>query len=236
MWLVECLKAPVSEHPLEVNVLEGPKDCWTVHDSTFMLTFRSCQTKSDVYQASKSDLKLEDRILTRWCPVTCILVMIKRTSYNKFQCNYLQKQKHFLELLLNFWNVHKIMEILKTKMILITLIFLELLIPKNVVTWMPESSCFRTPFGNKRVKGSQTLLKSALEHFYGNFSFMSQKVRCVWCPLVGSKMWGASFNTLTADHLYSCHNREKFSQQVPTRLSSKLKTFPGTFIEFLEST
>ena len=70
------------------------------------------------------------------------------------------------------------------------------MIPKYVVTWMPEISCFRTPFGSNRVKGSQTLLKSTRQHFYANFSFMSDKVRCVSCLLVGSKMWGASFNAL----------------------------------------
>ena len=41
-----------SEHPLEVNVLKGPKHWWSLHDSTFMPTFCSSQTKSDVYDAS----------------------------------------------------------------------------------------------------------------------------------------------------------------------------------------
>ena len=100
----------------------------------------------------------------------------------------------------------------------ITLIFRELLIPKNAVTWMPESSCFRTPFGSRRVKGCQTLLKSARQQFYVNFSFMSNKVGCVSCLFVGSEMWGGSFNTWTADDMYSWHKREKFPQQVPIYL------------------
>ena len=29
---------------------------------------------------------------------------------------------------------------------------------------------------------------------------------------------------MTADHMYSCHNGEQFTQQVPTQLSSKPKT------------
>ena len=80
------------------------------------------------------------------------------------------------------------------------------------------------------------MLKSSPQHFYANFSFMSNKVRCVSCLLVGSQMWGASFHTLTADDMYSCHNEEKFPQQVPTELSSKPKRVSGTFIAFLEST
>ena len=39
-----------------------------------------------------------------------------------------------------------------------------------------------------------------------------------------------------ADHMYCCHNSEKFPQQNPTQLSSKPKTFSQTFIAFLKST
>ena len=60
-------------------------------------------------------------------------------------------------------------------------------------------------------------------------TFMSDKVRCVSCLLVGSEMWGASFSTLTADDMYSYHNKEKFPEQAPTQLSSKPKSFSGTF-------
>ena len=134
------------------------------------------------------------------------------------------------------WKIHKISRILRKKMILITLIFPELLIVKNPVTWMPESCCFRKPFGSKRLKGYQTLLKSPRQHFYGNFSFMSNKVRCVSCLLLRSKMSAASFNELMADDMYFCHNKMKFPQQASTQLSSKPKIFSGTFIPFLEST
>ena len=41
--------------------------------------------------------------------------------------------------------------------------------PKNVDTSMSESSCFGTPFEIQRVHVSQTLLKSARQHFYPNF-------------------------------------------------------------------
>ena len=181
MSLLERAKAPVSEHSFEINVLNGPKHCWSLNDSPFAVTFCSCQTNSDVYHASYSDLKCEERFLTCWRPMTCILLIIERISRNKLQRNYLQNQKHFPELLLHFWNLNKILSILKRKMIFITLIFPELLIPKNVVTWMQESCCFRTPFGSKRVKGSQTLLKSARYHFCANFPFMSNKVRNASC-------------------------------------------------------
>ena len=37
MWLLERIKTPVSEHPLEINVLGGPKHCWILNDSIFLL-------------------------------------------------------------------------------------------------------------------------------------------------------------------------------------------------------
>ena len=235
MWLLECPKAPVSEHPLEVKVLKDPKHCSSLYGTTFLATFHWCQTKSDVYHASSSDLKCEEHLLRRWRPITCILVMIERNSCNKFQRNYLQHQKYFLELLLNFWKLHKISSILKKNITFITSRFPDLLVPKNVVTWMRENSCFRTPFGSKCVKGSQTLLKSPRQLFYVNFSFMWNKVSCVSCLLVGCEMWGPPCKTLMADQMYCCHDREQVPQEVPTQLSWKRRTISWTFIAFLKS-
>ena len=39
---------------------------------------------------------------------------------------------------------------------------------------------------------------------------------------------------MTADHMYCCHNREKFMQQVPKQLSPKPKTFFQFAIEVLK--
>ena len=47
-------------------------------------------------------------------------------------------------------------------------------------------------------------------------------------------MLGLSFNSLTVDHLYSCHDRQKLPQQFPTQLSSKPKTFSEAFMSFLK--
>ena len=99
-------------------------------------------------------------------------------------------------------------------------IFPKLWFLKNVVIWMPESFCFRTPSGNQRVKGSKTLMK-----FHGGtFVLMFHSDQTNWVAhhlLVVSKMLGPFFNTLTGDHMYSCHNWHKFPQQVQTQLSSK---------------
>ena len=166
--------------------------------------------------------------------MTCILVITERDSRNKFQRNSIKKKKHFLELSLHFWNLETF-RILKKKMLLMTLIFPELLIPKNIVTWMSESCYFRRPFASKHVKESQTLLMSAWQHFYGKFPFMSKKVRCISSLLFGSKIWRVSFTTCTSNDMYSCHKKEKFPQPVATQLTSNPKTFSATFVAFFES-
>ena len=43
--LLKCLKGPVSENPSTVNMLKGPKHCWNVQISIFILFFWSIRQK-----------------------------------------------------------------------------------------------------------------------------------------------------------------------------------------------
>ena len=88
-----------------------------------------------------------------------------------------------------------------------------------MVTWLPLNSCFRTRFGNQPVEGSKTLLKSQRHHLFTNVPLISNRLSCLSCLLVRSAMLGHFFNTLMADHMYSCHNWQKLSQQVQVKLS-----------------
>ena len=47
--------------------------------------------------------------------MTCFFAKIERNSGKNLQRSYLQNQKHFLELLLHFWNLHKILSILRRR-------------------------------------------------------------------------------------------------------------------------
>ena len=40
---MKCLRCPVFEHPLAVSVLTGPKHCWSMHGSTFILSFHKSE-------------------------------------------------------------------------------------------------------------------------------------------------------------------------------------------------
>ena len=106
--------------------------------------------------------------------------------------------------------------------------------PKNVVTSMAESSCFRTHFGNRPRHGSQTLVETARRHFYSIFSLIWDKLSYKTSFLVRSEILGFFGNTLTTDHMYSRHNWDKLTQQVQTSLSQKPKTFCEIFLKFLK--
>ena len=76
------------------------------------------------------------------------------------------KPKTFIHSFFHFWNLHQILNILKKKIILIATLFPELQIVKDLVTPLSKKHSFRIPFYSQHVKGSQILVKSALEHFH----------------------------------------------------------------------
>ena len=79
-------------------------------------------------------------------------------------------------------------------------------------------------------------MKSSRKHFYANVPLILNKLSCVSGLLVGSETLGTLFNTLTTDHMYSCHNSQKFELLVQTQLSSKPSTFSSSSIAFSKST
>ena len=127
------------------------------------------------------------------------------------------------------------MSIFKRRISFIALIFYKLLTPKSVVTWMPETSCFRTPFGNQRVHGSQTLRNTAWQHFYPNFKLIRKKTSWKTSLPVRSEILGLFGNTLTTDHMNSLHNRDKSPHHIQRPLSAKPETFSGCYFAFSKS-
>ena len=101
---------------------------------------------------------------------------------------------------------------------------------------MTVSSCFRTSFNSKRVKGSQILLKPALQHFYPTLPLFHQKLSWKTSLLVRSKTLGLFGNTMNSDHMSSLHRRQKLPKRVQTLFSQKRRTFSAINIAFLEST
>ena len=99
---------------------------------------------------------------------------------------------------------------------------------------MSKKCCFGTPFANERVKGSQTLLKSARHHYYPLFSSIRGKLSCKKSPSVWYEILSLFVNALTADDKYSDSNMQNFRQQFQTPLSQKQKTLSGLLIAFMK--
>ena len=77
---------------------------------------------------------------------------------------------------------------------------------KDVATETSKMSFFRTPFGNARVNGFQTLLKSAGHRYFSLFSWIRGKLSWKKFALVSSEIFRPFLNTLTAGDKYSRSN------------------------------
>ena len=67
-------------------------------------------------------------------------------------------------------------------------------------------SCFSTPFGNQRVNGFETLLKSARHVYFPIFPRIRDKLSWKKSPLVTSEIFRLFVNKLTPDEKYSRRN------------------------------
>ena len=68
-WLVKCLKSPILEHFWTVNNLNGPKHCWNLHQSTFIICFvtlRHTQMRLNQIQLSKKQKHFPNFLLHFW--------------------------------------------------------------------------------------------------------------------------------------------------------------------------
>ena len=94
--------------------------------------------------------------------------------------------------------------------------------------------CLTTPFGNQRVNGIETLLKSARHDYFPIFPRIRDKLSWKKSALVISEIFLLFVNTLTPDGKYSRRNMQIFWQQHETLLSQQGNTFCLFFIAFLK--
>ena len=166
--------------------------------------------------------------------MTSVPAILCRSYGNNFKRHYLRNKTLFLDLLYDIRNVHQILSIFKKKMDLLLELFPKLFILKDVVTYTSKSTCFRTLFGNERVTGFQTLLKSARHHYYPLFSSIRGKLSWKKCALVRSEILRLFVNTLTADDKYFRRNMQNLQGQLQKPFSQKEKTFSQLLIVFLK--
>ena len=95
-------------------------------------------------------------------------------------------------------------------------------------------SSFSTPFGNQRVNGFETLLKSAQHHYFPIFQWIRDKYGRKMSALVTSEIFRLFVNTLTPHHKYSRRYMQIFWQELQKSLSQKAISFFWFFIAFLK--
>ena len=83
-----------------------------------------------------------------------ILVKVVIICNSQFKCNSLKNKKLFLIFLLDFWNVHQILNILKKDIIVLADVFRKLETMKILVRPLSKKHRFRTRFDSEDVKAS----------------------------------------------------------------------------------
>ena len=91
-------------------------------------------------------------------------------------------------------------------------------------------------FGNQHVNGSETLLRSAGNHFHTAISLIWGRTSRKRLVLVRSEVLGQFVNTMTAVYYYFRKNLENLPHQVQTQISLKQKPFSAFSIALMKST
>ena len=91
-------------------------------------------------------------------------------------------------------------------------------------------------FGSQHVNESQTLLRSARNHFHTTIPLILGRTSRKRLVLVKSEVLGQFVNTMTAVSNCFRYNMENLLQEVQTQMSLKPKTFSWFFIALMKST
>ena len=105
--------------------------------------------------------KFEQRII--------VFKIIVRICSSLFKWNYLKNENLFPKVFFPLWNYYEMLNIFKRKKIFIANVIPKLQNVKDLVRPLSKECHFRTSFESQRVKGSETLLKSASDPFYDIF-------------------------------------------------------------------
>ena len=141
--------------------------------------------------------------------MTSMLFRIVRTCSSLLKNNYLKNEKFSLTFLFNLWSLHQLLNIFLKKKIVMAIVFPKLQTVKDLVRPFSKKCSFRTSFDSQHVKQSQTLVKSAWEHFDHLFSWVWAQMSWKTYPLLKFEMIRVFLNTLTPDYKYpvqKCEN------------------------------
>ena len=151
--------------------------------------------------------------------MTVILLGIVRICSSLLKCNYLKSEKLFLHFLFHLWNLLQILKILTKRMLVIADVFPRLLTVKDLFRPLCKKHRFRRSFGSQHVKGSQTLVKSAWEHFYHIFWSLWREMIHKLSPLLKFEILGVFVKAMTADDMYPFWDCENLQLLIQMHLS-----------------
>ena len=157
-------------------MLTGSKHRWKMQGTTNILFSYEFQLNGVGKSPLYSVLNSSDFFLTHWLPMTSFPATIWRNFCNNLKRYYLKNGNFFLDFLLHFWNVHKILNHLQKRMSVLAQLFPKLLFPKKVAIERSKMSSFRTPFGNQRCNGFRQPLKDTRHHCNPFFLWISGKL------------------------------------------------------------
>ena len=162
-----------------------------------------------------------------------ILLKIVRICKSQFTCNYLKKEKVFLNFSFHFWNVHQVLNILEKRMIVIANLFSKLETVKILLRPLSKKRCFRRRLDSQHIKASQILAKSPWEIFWHIFSTFSGKLIWKISPLVLGEILVVFVNRLTSDGKYPVEHCKNLQHPIQTELFEKRKLFLNFLLHFL---
>ena len=108
---------------------------------------------------------------------------------------------------------------------LIAYVFQNFQTVKYVIKQMSKKPQFTTHFDSQHAKASQTLLKSATQHWYHLFPLLLGKLNWEIYLFLTSEILDLFVNTLSADDRYSLHNKKNLPRPVQIQLSQKKNVF-----------
>ena len=190
-------------------MLKVPRHLRKLHESTFIIFFHHFEARWSRKYLRYWTLKSYVFLLTYWLPITSILFRIVRICRSLFQCSYLKNEKLAVCLLFHLWNLHQILNIFRTKKVVIANVFPKLQTVKDLFRALSKKRRFRISFETQHAKGSLRLAKFTWENFYHIFLPLSRGIILRVSALLKYEILGVFVNTLANDYKYpvpDCEN------------------------------
>ena len=164
-WLNHSLKSAVSEDPLTVNMFNGPKHLWNLHESTFIIFFPSLWGQIIWKMLLLLKFEMIGVFVNTWAADFKYPVPDCENLQFSFKCNYLKNKKLFMSILCHLWNLDQIWNIFKKMKIVIAQVFLKLKTVKDFVRSLTKKCRLITSLDSQHVEVSQILVRALLSYF-----------------------------------------------------------------------